>query len=327
MQKSDKKNLRERLDRLKIIQGPLAGVSCWPFRRSVWQHSSPAWVYTEMVLANTVLQGRADAKKRYLGTYPDEGPGCLQVAVSCPKQAAQVAREAQKTAFSVLDLNSGCPVKKIRKRGQGSKLLESPEKLRQILQAMRDHCDLAISVKIRLAASKLREDDQRVLEAVNQASPDYLVVHGRSYQDDYTVPCDHHAIAWFCEQTSIPVIGNGDAKDAASAQALLDVGCAGVMVSRASVGAPWCIGQIQRGLKITNTQAGVPSKEESWQSYLTHLNDLHKLYDGNDQPIRGQAQGLAKYYAKRNGWPKDWLDKVARWETILVNQQGCAAKR
>ncbi len=113
------------------------------------------------------------------------------------------------------------------------------------------------------------------------------------------------------------MIGNDDAKDAKSAKALIDQGCAGDMVSRAEVGAPWCIAQIQYGLKIGNTQAKVPSKEQSRARYLSHLHDLLKLYSGNDKPVQGQAQGLAKYYAKRINWPDSWLADVARWQNII----------
>lgn len=113
------------------------------------------------------------------------------------------------------------------------------------------------------------------------------------------------------------MIRNDDAKDAKSVKALLGQGCAGYMVSRDEVGAPWCIAQIRHGIKIGNTQAKVPNKEQSQERYLSHLSDFLKLYSGYDNPVQGQTQGLAKYYAKRINSRNSWLVDVARWQNII----------
>ena len=306
--------LHARLKRFKIVQGPLAGVSCSVFRDLIWQYSQPAWVYSEMISCKTILNGSEQIKNRYLHVSEHEGPVCMQIATSDPSECAKACQVLNEMPINMIDLNVGCPVKKIRKRQQGSFLLSDSKRLAMIIQAMRDHTDKAISVKIRVDGGSNQAYNESVLEVVNAKKPDFLVVHGRHHQDGYDVPCDLSQIAFFARHASMPVIGNGDVCDVTSTQNMLDTGCAGAMISRATVGAPWLIAQIQSELGEGRRCISL-SQAQRWQVFIKHIHRLAAFLGGEKHALL-HAKGLIKYYAKRNGFSKSLLDLVRKVSTL-----------
>ncbi len=300
--------LRERLLQYKLVQGPLAGVSSVPFRDLIWRFSQPAWVYSEMISCQTILSGSLEIRHRYCQTSATEGPLVMQIAASDADTCARACVVLNQLDISMIDLNVGCPVKKIRKRGQGSKLLSDPERLRAVLQALRDHSRHPISVKIRVDGHSSDAYNAQVLSVVNAVGPDFLVVHGRHYQDGYDVPCHLSQIAFFAQHATMPVIGNGDVCDAASAQAMLATGCVGAMIARASVGAPWLIGQIQQAMQLV-TGAQTLDTQQSYAIFCEHMAGLSHML-GSERHALNHARGLIKYYAKRNHYSKALIARV-----------------
>lgn len=290
--------LHQRLLSHRIVQGPLAGVSSVPFRDLVWRYSQPAWVYSEMISCRTIISGSPLIKHRYLQTSAQEGPLCMQIATDNPEDCAKACAVLNQLDIAMIDLNVGCPVKKIRQRQQGSYLLSQPDRLYAIVRALRTHSVHPISVKIRVDGSTSDRFNADVLDVINRAAPDFLVVHGRNYQEGYDVACHYDQIAFFAQHAHMPVIGNGDVHDQSSVEAMLALGCAGAMIARASVGAPWLIGNIQSHMGL-----GLPthclSLAESWSVFCAHINGLVRLLGREDLAL-AQAQGLIKYYAKRN---------------------------
>src|SRR5690349_14002979 len=100
-----------------IIQGPLAGVSSAPFRRLIWKYSQPAFSCTEMISAKTLIHGDEDLKKRFITIAPDEGPVCFQLSGNNPIEIGEAVKRVTDAGASVIDLNCGCPVNKIRSKG------------------------------------------------------------------------------------------------------------------------------------------------------------------------------------------------------------------
>lgn len=306
-------SLQKRLQTLRIVQGPLAGVSLSVFRDLVWQYSNPAWVYSEMVSCKTILYGSDVIRNRFLHVSQTEGPLCLQIATSCPEECARACEQLNQYPIQMIDLNVGCPVKKIRKRNQGSSLLSQPDLLHDLIRAMRNHTDKAVSVKIRVDGNSEHTFNAGVLAAINQAGPDFLVVHGRHYQDGYQTPCHLEQIEFFARHANMPVIGNGDVSDAITAQAMLNIGCSGVMVSRAAVGAPWLLAEIQSGLNLINNPITL-CIEQRWHVFLRHIELLSQFF-GGDKIALMHAKGLIKYYAKRNGFSNVMCQVVYQAET------------
>ena len=315
MRKYTASQLLSRLLQYQIVQGPLAGVSSVPFRDLIWQYSQPAWVYSEMISCKTILSGNEQIKNRYLQTSAQEGPLCMQIACSDPDECARACSVLNQLDISMIDLNVGCPVKKIRKRGQGSAMLENPDKLRDVLQSLRDHSAVPISVKIRVDGQSQSRHNEQVLEVVNAVKPDFLVVHGRHYQSGYDVPCDHEQIAFFATNSQVPVIGNGDVASATQVQKILSTGCSGAMISRASVGAPWLIGQIQSELGSVQNGVVTVDCEQSWKVFIEHILQLSILL-GQESFSLYQARGLVKYYAKRNHYDRSIIAQVHAAKSI-----------
>lgn len=311
---ANKSDLIDRLKRLRIVQGPLAGVSTSAFRELIWQYSNPAWVCSEMVSCQTIMHGHEQIRKRYLHVGENEGPVCLQIAAKNPQEAATACQIISDLPFAMIDLNVGCPVKKIRKRGAGSKLLADGVLLGEIVKAMIESTHLPISVKIRVDGDSGDHFNDTVLRAIADAGPDCLVVHGRSYLDDYKQPCRLGEIKFFVDNLDMPVIGNGDVADAASVLRMLDIGCCGAMISRASVGAPWLIGQIHEAMQLGEKHQ-LLSQDEIWDVFLGHVFQLSHLL-ASDHFALLHAKGLIKYYVKRNHLPSELLAQVRSLQTL-----------
>jgi tRNA-dihydrouridine synthase B len=114
-----------------IIQGPLAGISCSPFRELIWRYSQPAFSCTEMMSCKTLLYQSKFAERRYTHIDPKEGPVCFQLAGNDPYELAEATKRVTDCGATLIDLNCGCPVKKIRSKGAGSSLLMDASKLYQ----------------------------------------------------------------------------------------------------------------------------------------------------------------------------------------------------
>ena len=305
--------LKKRLIDFKLVQGPLAGVSHHVFREGVWAYSEPAWVCSEMISCQTIANGSKALHQRFLGISKNEGPLCLQIAASSEKDIKDAFGVINTLNVALVDLNAGCPVQKVRKRGMGSALLESPDRLLEVLLAMRDHSAVPISVKIRLQQDQSKDD--RVLAVIHKANVDFLTVHGRTYLDGYDVAVNHARIGYFAKNARIPVLGNVDVCDATSAHQMLSVGVSGVMVGRFGVGQPWLIGDIQRslgfafGLKSTHDRN--PAK-----LFFQHVERMCKLPGGEKFAILS-GYGLIKYFAKRHQMPPEIIEQVRQCKTLL----------
>ncbi|HYF97847.1 MAG TPA: tRNA-dihydrouridine synthase family protein, partial [Coxiellaceae bacterium] len=227
-----------------IIQGPLAGVSCAPFRLLTWRYSEPAFTCTEMISCKTLLHQSKELQKRFIYKDPAEGPVCFQLSANNPLELAQAVSLVIDQGADLIDLNCGCPVKKIRSKGAGSSLLMDPRKLYQLIRAMKDNTSVPVSIKIRVEGKSTDNFNAEIAQVVADAGADFLVVHGRHWTEHYETPCNHEQIQFFVENLKIPVIGNGDIADLESLQKMFATGCSGVMIGRAGVGQPWLIRQL-----------------------------------------------------------------------------------
>ncbi len=279
---------------VNIIQGPLAGVSCAPFRLLTWRYSRPAFSCTEMISCKTIIHQPEHAKQRYIEKAAAEGPVCFQLSGSDPQELGEAVKRVTDYGADLIDLNCGCPVKKIRSRGAGSKLLTNPALLYELIRAMKDNTSVPVSVKIRVDSGD-ESFNHEVAQAVSDAGADFLIVHGRHWTEHYETPCRHDAIQYFVETMKIPVIGNGDIADQASLQKMLATGCAGVMIGRAGVGQPWLIGRLIA--EAEQKQFVLPDNREIAAVLQEHVQLLIELL-GSEKFAILQARKFAKYYAR-----------------------------
>lgn len=280
---------------VNLIQGPLAGVSCAPFRRLTWEHSQPAFSCTEMISCKTLLH-QSGAKQRFVKKDPGEGPVCFQLSGHDAGELAEAVKQVTDYGADLIDLNCGCPVKKIRSRGCGSRLLGKPSQLYQLIKTMKDHTHVPVSIKIRIDGGSTDRNNQDIANAVEDAGADFLVVHGRHWTEHYETPCNYDQIQFFVETLSIPVIGNGDVTCVETLKKMFATGCAGVMIGRAGVGQPWLIGKLIA--QMQNKHFNEPSQSEIGRLFVAHIQALADLL-GSEKFAVIQARKFAKYYARR----------------------------
>jgi tRNA-dihydrouridine synthase B len=292
-----------------IIQGPLAGISCAPFRKLIWQYSKPAFCCTEMISCKTLLHQSEYSARRFIRKDPQEGPVSFQLSSSDPKELAEATKRVTEYGADLIDLNCGCPVKKIRSRGAGSKLLLDPLKIFQLISAMKNNTSVPVSLKIRVEGIGQEKFHQELIKVISDSGLDFLVVHGRHWKENYDTACRYDQIQYFVENLKIPVIGNGDIKCLESLQKMFNTGCAGVMIGRAGVGQPWLIQKLMS--EINNEKFDAPTLAEISETFFSH--ELAQLL-GNEKFALIQARKFAKYYAKElaeNINRIDCLDELA----------------
>jgi tRNA-dihydrouridine synthase B len=268
----------------RLIQGPLAGFSCAPFREQYYSFSPPAYCVSEMISAYDVLH-KHKATSRYLYRSPKEKTLCYQLSGTDPQIIAKAAGHLEAMGADLIDLNCGCPKTKIRKKGAGSALLERPERLGEIVSTVRKAIYLPLTVKVRIQGN---ENDIALAKAIEEAGADALVVHGRRWTDDYDTPCNLEQIKQIKLAVNIPVIANGDITDKASlAHAVTTSNCDAYMISRAGSGNPWLYQQLLAGW--INLEHGTRIN-----CFINHLQSLARLE--NDYQAVLQSKALVRYY-------------------------------
>lgn len=280
---------------INIIQGPLAGYSCAPFRLLASRYSQPAFTCTEMISSKALINQPKHSLGRYVKKAVDEGPVCFQLSGNNPKELAQAAKLVTDYGANLIDLNCGCPVKKIRRKGLGSSLLTHSAHLYQLITALKGSTSVPVSIKIRVEGNSDEKCNREIAKVVTEAGADFLIVHGRHWTENYDTPCRYNEIGFFVDELKIPVIGNGDIACATSLKKMFETKCAGVMISRAGVGQPWLIKKLIADL--TNQKFVPPSFAEIGLIYLEHVEGLSKLL-GNTKFAMVQGRKLVKYYAR-----------------------------
>jgi nifR3 family TIM-barrel protein len=269
----------------RLIQGPLAGYSCAPFRELFYKYIPPAYCVTEMSSAIDILN-KHSPQSRYIYRSPDERLLSYQISGTDPLIMAQAARRLEAHGADLIDVNCGCPKTKIRKKGAGSALLEEPEKLVAIIHKIRESISLPLTVKIRIQGN---EQDVHLAQQIEDAGANALIVHGRRWTDDYDIQCNLNQIAEIKKNLQIPVIANGDISSISSLNHAMDIsGCDGFMIARAGSGRPWLYQELleQRTLEI--------SDEEKKALFMAHLEGLNTLE--NEYKAILQSKSLIRYY-------------------------------
>lgn len=280
---------------VNLIQGPLAGYSSAPFRLLMHQYSAPAFSCTEMISAKSLIHQPKKSFERYIKKHPNEGPVCFQLSGNDPKELGLAAKIVTDCGADLIDLNCGCPVKKIRSKGAGSSLLTNSTQLYQLITALKTNTHLPISVKIRVEGDSNEKFNQEIAKIVSDAGTDFLIVHGRHWTERYDIACRYDQIKFFVDELNIPVIGNGDISCVDTLKKMFATGCAGIMIGRAGVGQPWLIKKLIT--QMNGDQFICPPLSEIGSIFLEHISCLTTLFSNNKFAIL-QARKLVKYYAR-----------------------------
>ena len=261
-----------RLLNCQIIQSPLAGVSDQIFRKFVRRWSPKALLFTEMVSAKSLELGHGEEKVIELSE--ESGPIGVQLFDHRPNSMIDAAIKAEASGAFLIDINMGCPVKKIARKGGGSALLKEPDLAQLIVKEVSKAISIPLTVKIRLGWDETSSDPVSFALGLQDAGAQLITVHGRTRKQGFSGNANWEAISKVKESLDIPVIANGDIKNSRDALECLKVTNAdGLMIGRASMGAPWLVGQIDAEIKNQKTFKPPDSKMKVSLS-LEHLKLL-----------------------------------------------------
>ncbi len=278
----------ERLAEGRAVLAPMAGFTDAPFRRLCREQGS-AWAVTEMVSAKA-LAGGDERTLAIAAPYPGEPDLVIQLFASDPDDAARAAELLVERFDPVaLDLNMGCPVKKIVNKGCGVELMGDPNLAARIVKAMREAGGVPVSAKLRLGWDTVTLDP--VADALIEAGVDALAVHGRTAQQKYDGEADWTPIAALAARSPVPVLGSGDVTDGVGARSRMAHGV-GVMIGRGALGRPWTFAEVLRGER--------PSVEAMVRVLVRHA-ELHVAWYGSEAGLRGLRGHLAKYAMQLDG--------------------------
>jgi len=270
------------------ILAPMAGVSEMPFRVLAFQMGA-ALCPTELVSAQGLM--RANTRTlRYLRHDPAvERPYSLQVFGGEPEVMAQAARIGQQWGAQIIDINMGCPVKKVTRGGAGSALLCDPVRAGAIVRAIRDATGLPVTAKIRSGWDQGSRNYLEVAGELQAAGCAALAIHPRTRTQGYAGSADWEVIADLKKHFPwMPIIGNGDVKTAQDARRMLEItGCDFVMIGRAALGNPWIFRQLHGGVP--------PSSEERCAMVLHHFEQHLKFVANELATVRSFRKHLAWY--------------------------------
>ncbi len=235
-----------------VIQSPLAGVSDQIFRKFVRRWSPNALLFTEMVNAKSLESGHGEEKVIELSE--EIGPIGVQLFDHRPDSMIDAAIKAESSGAFLIDINMGCPVKKIARKGGGSALLKDPKLAQLIVKKVSQAISIPVTVKIRLGWCEATSDPISFALGLQDAGAQLITVHGRTRRQGFSGNANWKAISKIKESLDIPLIANGDIKNSRDAIKCLEITKAdGVMIGRASMGAPWLIGQIDEEIKNKKT--------------------------------------------------------------------------
>lgn len=280
---------------VNLVAAPLAGYSCAPLRFLLWKYSKPAFTCTEMISCKSLLHRPLSAYRRYLEKYPDDGPTCFQLFGDNAEELGLATKIITDQGADLINLNCGCPVNKVRKQGAGSKLLENPKKIFDLITAMKRNTSLPVSIKIRITAKGAEDFNAEIAQVVNDAGADFLIVHGRHWTEGYNEECHYDQIQFFVENVKVPVIGNGNVSDLASLQKMCATGCAGAMVGRATIGRPWLIAQLVA--EASGQVFDYPDASTIGKIFLDHVERLVELV-GSEKVAIEQSRKIVGHYAR-----------------------------
>lgn len=269
----------------------MAGVTDLPFRR-LCREMGAGLVVSEMVAADpTTWDTRKSRLRIQFGEEP--APRSVQIAGYDPEMMAEAARFNVSRGAEIIDLNMGCPAKKVCKRAAGSALLRDPKLVTDILHAVVAAVDVPVTLKIRTGWDRQNRNAVSIAKIAEQAGIAALAVHGRTRACRFVGEVEYDTIAEVVDAVSMPVLANGDITDPIKAVKVLNhTGAAAVMIGRGAQGNPWIFQQINHYLEQGNLLPA-PSFGQIGQMMERHLQALHAFY--------GEVAGV-RISRKHIGW-------------------------
>ncbi|ELY4347692.1 tRNA dihydrouridine synthase DusB [Cronobacter sakazakii] len=267
--------------RNRLIAAPMAGITDRPFRTLCYEMGAGLTV-SEMMSSNPEVW--ASDKSRLRMVHVDEpGIRTVQIAGSVPEEMAEAARINVDNGAQIIDINMGCPAKKVNRKLAGSALLQYPDLVKSILTAVVNAVDVPVTLKIRTGWDPANRNCVEIAQLAEECGIQALTIHGRTRACLFQGNAEYDSIRTVKQKVSIPVIANGDITSPHKARAVLDyTGADALMIGRAAQGRPWIFREIQHYLDTGELLPPLPLAEVK-RLLCAHVRELHDFY--------GQAKG------------------------------------
>ncbi|MCQ4348317.1 tRNA dihydrouridine synthase DusB [Pseudomonas stutzeri] len=282
----------------RVILAPMAGVTDRPFRQ-LCRRLGAGLVVAEMLTSDVRLWHSRKSRLRMLHDGDPE-PRSVQIAGGDPQMLAEAARRNVELGAQIIDINMGCPAKKVCNKAAGSALMKDEQLVGQILDAVVGAVDVPVTLKIRTGWDRDNRNGVSIARIAEQAGIAALAVHGRTRADLYSGAAEYATIAAIREAVDLPLFANGDIDSPEKARAVLDAtGADAVMIGRAAQGRPWIFREIDHYL-ATGQRLPAPGLAEIEGILAGHLAELHAFY-GPEQGVRIARKHVGWYLATLPG--------------------------
>ncbi len=299
----------------------MAGVTDLPFRQ-LCRKLGAGLAISEMVSSEPRLRNSAKTRKR-LAHHGEVAPRVVQIAGSEPKIMAYYARYTTENDVHIIDINMGCPVKKVFKKKAGAALLGKPALVGRILETVVNAVDVPVTLKIRTGLDPAQRNAVEIARIAENAGIQALSVHGRTRACGYKQAAEYDTIRAIKQMVSIPVIANGDIDSPQKAyHVLAKTGADAIMIGRAARGRPWLFREIDHYLKTGNVPQE-PTMSEVSDIMLEHLENLYSFY-GDYEGIRVARKHIA-WYVQRCPGSAPFRQRINSIEN--TNQQFCITRK
>jgi tRNA-dihydrouridine synthase B len=291
----------------RLVLAPMAGVSVQAFRRQ-GRRFGAGLVCSEMVSCAGLQHGN-ERTLGYLRIAADERPLAVQIFGSDPAVMAQAAAMVEEAGADIVDINFGCPVKKVTKTGAGATLLDEPERACRVVEAVASSVSVPVTVKLRRGLENGSRACLSLGPRLVEAGAASLTLHPRSAKQMYTGSADHSLTAELVSLVEVPVVASGDITSRTRAESVLaTTGAAAVMVGRAAQGNPWALREILEG------DAAEPSREEVVAELILFMRETVRELGGHR--ATGFLRKFYGWYLGRGRFPRAFKAELTQLPTL-----------
>ena len=302
-----------------LFVAPMAGVTDRPFRH-LCKRLGAGYAVSEMVTSRPDLRDSLKTSRR-ANHEGEPGPIAVQIAGTDAQMMAEAARYNIDRGAQIIDINMGCPAKKVCHKWAGSALMQDESLALQIIEAVVHACAPAgvpVTLKMRTGWCQQAKNAPMLALAAEQAGVQMLTIHGRTREQGYKGQAEHDTVAYIKSRVTIPVVANGDIDSPEAAQRVLQAtGCDAVMIGRAAQGRPWLFAEVAHYL-ATGQHLAPPTSQALRQLMLDHLQDHYTLY-GEFTGVRTARKHLGWYARALPGTP----DQQQHFRLAINASQSC----